>query len=301
MIVKGAATRGLHVGVRSGGHKFAAESLIEGGILIDTKKLNKQFEYNEATTEVAFSPGATVEEFSAFIRPLGRFFPHGHNATVGLGGFCLAGGQGYFLRGWGYTSDSWLTQFECVTPQGDIVIANQKENVDLFWAAPGSGLGFFGVITRIWGRTTPAKKLFQQTWVLDGTEHFKDIAKWMLCQSDRVPRYGSDIMLATSYADKDDANGDDESKSGRIFVAVDQTIYASKFVEAETYASPFATLPEGLGRLVVHHQPLVETNWEENFVAQDRLVPKGDDLRWAGDSICIGPELDYDEVCSKTA
>ncbi|EXA30311.1 hypothetical protein FOVG_18308 [Fusarium oxysporum f. sp. pisi HDV247] len=142
-------TRGWKIGVRSGGHLFFNSSLLENGMLIDTRNLNKTIEYDPATKVAAISPGHTVEDVSRFLGPLGRFFPSGHSRSVGVGGFLLAGGQGLFVRGWGYTAASWIEKLEIVTTEGEVVIASKTENPDLFWAVPGSGLGFFGVITRI--------------------------------------------------------------------------------------------------------------------------------------------------------
>lgn len=51
----------------------------------------------------------------------GRFFPHGHSPTVAAGGFLLAGGQGFFMRGWGATCQEWIVKLEVVTAGGEVV------------------------------------------------------------------------------------------------------------------------------------------------------------------------------------
>jgi FAD/FMN-containing dehydrogenase len=66
---------------------------------------------------------------------------------VSLGGFLLQGGFGWNSRLWGPACCSILGM-DIVTADGELVHANESENADLFWAARGSGPGFFGVVTR---------------------------------------------------------------------------------------------------------------------------------------------------------
>ena len=172
----------------------------------------------------------------------------------------------------------------CVSA-GEIVIANRQQNTDLFWAAPGSGLGFFAVITRIWGRTIPAARLFKQTWVFDATDSYQEIAKWAVKMSQRVPRFGNEVVLATQYADKDEPQGDDNSTARRILLAVSHEILADRSDEAATLARPFSEAPTAFEKFLVFHQPLAEQEWEQSVIEQDKYVPTGDDLRWVVDSI----------------
>jgi hypothetical protein len=50
-----------------------------------------------------------------------------------------------------------VLQYEVVTADGKIKIANECKNKDLFWAMRGGG-GTFGVSTRVWLKTFPAFK-----------------------------------------------------------------------------------------------------------------------------------------------
>lgn len=86
-----------------------------------------------------------------------------------------AGCQGWFMHGWGYTADHWVAQLEIVTADWEVVIASKTQNADPFWAAPGSGRGFFGVITRIWIKIIPARKLYDMTIIVDSTKIFKAV------------------------------------------------------------------------------------------------------------------------------
>ncbi|KEF62903.1 uncharacterized protein A1O9_00877 [Exophiala aquamarina CBS 119918] len=279
-IIKSARARNLKVGVRSGGHSFSCLSLVEDGLLIDTSQLNSEISYDSATKVVSFSPGRTVQDLASYMTSLARFFPFGHARKVGTGGFYLAGGQGCFLRGWGYTCDQWVTQIEVVVPSGDVVIASATQNADLYWAAPGSGVGFFGVVTRIWGRTLPAKKLFDTTLVFDVTDVFKPLLKWFFLTADRVPKYGSDLMFVTFYADKDTPDLGDESRAKRIMAAINQTIWADSLGEAEILASLWDAVPEEFQRVLAERVPLAERTWEFIWKVQDSFQPSGKGTRY---------------------
>ncbi|KAL1860007.1 hypothetical protein Plec18170_001956 [Paecilomyces lecythidis] len=80
----------------------------------------------------------------------------GECPTVGAaGGFLQGGGVSSFLSHiWGLAVDNVL-EFEVVTAQGDLVVANSYQNQDLFWALRGGGGGTFGVVTRATVRAYP--------------------------------------------------------------------------------------------------------------------------------------------------
>lgn len=267
-------------------------------MLLDLKDLNKTFEYDSRTKLIAFSPGHTVQDVSTLLRPHQRFFPYGHSRGVGIGGFYLAGGQGCFVRGWGYTCDGWVTQLEVVTASGEVLTSNATENPDLFWAAPGSGLGFFAVITRMWGRTIPAKRLYDVSNIVDSTEIFKPLLKWALQAADKIPKYGSDVFILTFYADNEDPNEEDDSKSKRVFMLLNQTVHCDSIEEASVLSSPWKDIPDAFRKHLVANIPLTERTWEELWDLQEKFQPHGNRERWKVDSILSNPSIPLDEVWS---
>ncbi|KAK7718530.1 hypothetical protein SLS64_002485 [Diaporthe eres] len=294
--VKRARSQGWKIGVKSGGHNFFHANLVEHGMLIDTRNLNKNIEYDPATKIATISPGHTVDDVTGALGPLQRFFPSGHSRSVGVGGFLLAGGQGLFVRGWGYTSATWIEKIEVVTPEGEVVIASKTENPDLFWAFPGSGPGFFAVITRIWIRTIPNKKLFDLTTIVDSTEIFKPLLKWILTTSKSVPRYGVEPFFCTFYADKDDPEGGEESKSKRVFMVINQTMFADSIEEARVLASPWDNIPDDFKEHIITTVPLTERNREELWELQENFQPSGNGERWNVDSILVDSNVSDDEL-----
>lgn len=294
--VKRARSQGLKIGVKAGGHLFFHTNLIENGMLIDTRNLNKTIEYDHATKVAAISPGHTVEDVAGVLGPLQRFFPSGHSRTVGAGGFLLAGGQGMFLRGWGYTTPNWVEKVEVVTSEGEVVIASKTENPDLFWAIPGSGQGFFAVLTRIWIRTIPNKRLFDVTTIVDSTEIFKPLLKWIMKTVKSVPKYGVEPFFCTFYSDNDDPEGGEESKSKRVFLLMNQSMFADSLEEARVLASPWDNIPDEFKKHIVATIPLAERTREELWDIGEKVQPSGNGERWNVDSILTDPKVSDDEV-----
>jgi len=72
---------------------------------------------------------------------------HGSSPDVGIAGYSLGGGIGWYARKLGLATNSLLA-VELVTADGEHVRADATENADLFWALRGGG-GSFGVVTAL--------------------------------------------------------------------------------------------------------------------------------------------------------
>ncbi|KAG7437728.1 hypothetical protein NW761_013030 [Fusarium oxysporum] len=82
----------------------------------------------------------------------------GTSNDVGVVGWATGGGHGFATGKYGQGADSIL-EAEIVTPAGKILIANQCQNQDLYWAIRGGGGGTFGVITKLTVKAYPAPKV----------------------------------------------------------------------------------------------------------------------------------------------
>ncbi|KAK4223736.1 Tetrahydrocannabinolic acid synthase [Podospora fimiseda] len=82
----------------------------------------------------------------------------GNGRTVALGGFITGGGHSILAAHYGMAADQVL-QLELVTPQGEILIANECQNQDLFWAMRGGGGSTFGVLTSVTLQTVPSPQV----------------------------------------------------------------------------------------------------------------------------------------------
>ncbi|WP_156223374.1 FAD-binding protein [Pseudactinotalea suaedae] len=144
--VLAAAERGLRVAVRSGGHSLSATHLASGAVTLDLRDLDQiEVDTDDATAWV--EPGATVARTAAALHAAGMSFPVGHAPTVGLGGFLLAGGNGWNTPTWGHGCERILAA-EVVLPDGERRLVDRDHDTDLWRAARGAGPFFPGVVVR---------------------------------------------------------------------------------------------------------------------------------------------------------
>jgi FAD/FMN-containing dehydrogenase len=184
--VRLAAAEGLRVAVRSGGHSWAAWSLREDTLLIDLAAFTGM-DYDAATGTVTVGPAVRGGlDLDPFLAQRGRFFAGGHCPTVGVGGFLLQGGMGWNCRGWGWAAES-IDAIQVVTASGDVAWCSQRENADLFWAARGSGPGFFGVVTAFRLRTRERYRELTQTTYVYPPSVAAEVLHWLHAARHDVP------------------------------------------------------------------------------------------------------------------
>jgi FAD/FMN-containing dehydrogenase len=184
--VKAARAQNLKITVRSGGHSWAATFLREDCILIDLSKMDS-FSVNSESLTASVEPGLQGTVLNQALRKHDLFFPSGHCATVGLGGFLLQGGFGWNSRLWGPACVS-VSGIQVVTATGDLLYANSEQNSDLFWAARGAGPGFFGVVTRFDLCLQPRPKVMMRSDYLLPIDSLEEVMSWALDVQPQIAR-----------------------------------------------------------------------------------------------------------------
>ena len=144
--VERAATTGIEIAVRSGGHSLAGFGSTDGGILLDVRGLTG-LEVDPQRRTVRVGAGLTAGEVTAALAPYGLAVGFGDTASVGVSGLTLGGGIGYLSRKHGLTIDSLLAA-EVVTADGLVRRTDEDHEPELFWAIRGGG-GNFGVLTEL--------------------------------------------------------------------------------------------------------------------------------------------------------
>ncbi|MHC3469017.1 FAD-binding oxidoreductase [Streptomyces sp. 7R007] len=147
-----ARAHGVRVAVRNGGHSYAGWSSGNGTLVLDVSRLNS---LRVGGGSAVVGAGAKLIDVYRGLAAKGVTIPAGSCPTVGVSGLVLGGGHGVVSRAYGLTCDS-LTQATLVTADGRQLVANARENKDLFWALRGAGNGNFGVVTELHFRTHPA-------------------------------------------------------------------------------------------------------------------------------------------------
>jgi FAD/FMN-containing dehydrogenase len=176
--VRLARAEGLQVAVRAGGHSWAAWSVRDDTLLIDLAAFTAMSYDAEAQVVTAGPAVRGGLDLDPFLAARDRFFAGGHCPTVGIGGFLLQGGMGWNCRGWGWAAES-IESLRVVTADADVVECDQARNADLFWAARGSGPGFFGVVTQFRLRTMPRFRQLTQTTYVYPAELAEEVLTWL--------------------------------------------------------------------------------------------------------------------------
>ena len=143
-VVDLAAREGLLLSVKGGGHAYAANTVAQGGLLIDLTPL-KEVTVDVERQTARVGAGVKWRGLDEATQAHGLATTGATVSTVGVSGFTLGGGTGYLVRRHGLAIDNLLSA-EVVTADGRIVRASTDENEDLFWAIRGGG-GNFGVVT----------------------------------------------------------------------------------------------------------------------------------------------------------
>jgi FAD/FMN-containing dehydrogenase len=130
--VKLARSRGLRISVRAGGHSWIATSLRDGGMLVDLSRLNS-VTMDAGARMATVQPAIKNTEVVAALEDHGLAFPAGHWPTVAVGGYLLAGGQGWNQGTWGVACKNVMA-IDLVNAEGELITADGQRNSDLLWA-----------------------------------------------------------------------------------------------------------------------------------------------------------------------
>ncbi|HXF32045.1 MAG TPA: FAD-binding oxidoreductase [Solirubrobacterales bacterium] len=152
-----AKAEGLRVGAQRTGH--AAEPLgdLSGTLLIRTSALNTVS--IDAERRVArVGSGALWGDLVPRASELGLAACHGSSPTVGVAGFSLGGGVGWYGRKHGLQCNR-VTAIELVDATGTERRVDAGGDAELFWAMRGAG-GDFGVVTALEFELLPIPEVF---------------------------------------------------------------------------------------------------------------------------------------------
>jgi FAD/FMN-containing dehydrogenase len=142
----------LEIAVRGGGHSVAGASVTEGGIVVDLRKM-RGVQVDPEARLARVSGGATWADVDGACQPYWLATTGGRVSTTGVAGLTLGGGSGWLERKFGLACDN-LVSVELITAEGQLVIADETKNTELFWALHGGG-GNFGVATSLTFKLRP--------------------------------------------------------------------------------------------------------------------------------------------------
>jgi len=144
--------------VRSGTHDYEGFSLNNGGLVIDTSRLDFVRVSADRTTAVV-GPGTPLRTLYHVLGDLGLTLPGGSCGTVGVAGLVTGGGFGLLSRKYGMFCDK-LVRVRMVDGTGVTHEATRRNDPDgLLWATCGGGGGHFGVVTEFEFELVPITEL----------------------------------------------------------------------------------------------------------------------------------------------
>lgn len=147
-IVRVAADAGLRVAPQSTGHNagpLAAQGL-DDVVIVRTSEMSTAIA-DPVRGIVRVEGGAVWEPAVDAAAAHGKAVLHGSSPDVGVAGYSLGGGIGWYARKLGLAANS-ITAVEVVIGDGSLVRADATTNPELFWALRGGG-GNFGVVTAL--------------------------------------------------------------------------------------------------------------------------------------------------------
>ena len=185
-VVLAARRAGLRVAAQSTGHNAGPLGALEDVVLIRTS----------AMTGVTIDPDARIARAEGGALWLdvveaaaehGLAALHGSSPDVGVAGYSLGGGIGWYARKLGMATNS-LTAVEIVTAGGNLVRADAEHDSELFWAVRGGG-GNFGVVTALEFRLYPIETAYAGWLVWDWADAepvLRQWARWAVTAPDEV-------------------------------------------------------------------------------------------------------------------
>jgi FAD/FMN-containing dehydrogenase len=150
--VNAAREQDLPLSVYGGGHGVTGAAVVDAGICVDTRTLNR-VDVDPDQRVARVEGGARWAAIDAATQEHGLAVTGGRASDTGIGGLAVGSGSGWLERKYGFTCDN-LVKAEVVTADGRQVIASEDENPDLFWGLRGGG-GNFGVVTAFHLRLHP--------------------------------------------------------------------------------------------------------------------------------------------------
>ncbi len=192
-----AKARGLQVGVRSGGHSWAGNHVRDGGLLLDVSGL-EHCRVDRDTMVAVVGPGKGGSVLAGELAAAGLFFPVGHCKGVRIGGYLLQGGYGWNSRLLGPACES-VVGLDVVTADGEQLYIDAEHHPDLYWAARGSGPGFFAVVTAFHLRVYPNPPVCGSSLYVYPLDYADEIFTWARAISGEVDRR-VELQIVTSQS-----------------------------------------------------------------------------------------------------
>ncbi len=145
-LVQFAKAEGVRIAAQRTGHNAAPLGDLKGTVLVKTSAMTG-VELDRDSRRARVEGGAQWQDVVPEASELGLAALHGSAPDIGIVGYTLGGGVGWYARKLGLATNS-VTAIELVTADGELRRVDADNDADLFWALRGGG-GNFGVVTEM--------------------------------------------------------------------------------------------------------------------------------------------------------
>jgi hypothetical protein len=238
-VVRAARRHGLRVAAQGTGHgagALAGHDLART-VLVRTTGL-REVSVDPVARTARVGAGAVWDDVVPLAGEHGLAALHGSSPDVGVAGYTLGGGIGWYARAHGLAAQH-VRSLDVVTADGELVRADAEHHADLFWALRGGG-GSFGVVTALEIELLPIADAYAGMLLWDGSRAEDVVRTWARWTADlpedtttscRILRFPPLPQLPPFL-------------SGRTVVVIDGAVLADDATGAERIAALRALEPE---------------------------------------------------------
>jgi len=140
---------------------------------------------------------------------------------------------------WGSGAES-VEAIELVTAEGKLITASKDENAEYFWAARGSGSGFFGVVTRYHLKLYPLPKAIHGSTYYYSMDDAAAVGEWL---GENAARISPGVELSLFLLEAPANLKEKTAAQGGKLALVTATAFADSPEEAKTMLKPLGDCP----------------------------------------------------------
>lgn len=272
-----ARSENWNVSIVSGGHSWAQNHLREGGLLLSMARFN-QIEIDADARVAKVGPGCWGLDLDRALKKHRLFFPIAHAPDVALGGFLLQGGFGWGSRELGLATQS-VIGIDLMLADGSQIHASETENSDIFWAARGSGPGFFAIVLRYHLKLHKRHKFVGMKMQIFKRKHLDEVYRWADAIGPSVPRSVEFQMLMTP-------------KAGAVFgkgIEIIAPVLADSWREAKEAVRFINDSP--IRKLASFTTPLIPMRTSFMSIGAN-ITHFPPDVRWCADNMWVDAPID---------
>ena len=218
-VVRAARAAGLRVAPQSTGHNAGPLPALDDVVVVRTSAM-AEVRIDPIRQRARVGGGVIWEDVVRPAAAFGLATLHGSSPDVGVAGYSLGGGIGWYARQFGLQTNH-LTAIELVTADGEVVRTDEAHEPELFWALRGGG-GNFGVVTALEFDLLPIRSAYAG-WLVWDWQHASAVLDVWADWAETAPDSASTSYRILQLPPIEDVP---EPLRGRNVVAIDGAVLA---------------------------------------------------------------------------